>query len=195
MRGIYTILSISFALIASPLRAEPLYNKPVYNPETKSYFELYAPDPVGLLKGDQVQSIKWTVAAKMARARTHKGVRGRLAVVKTRQVHEFLRDTFQPNAAAWIGLRYWCKFKKLQWVTGEIYPTTAYAAWGQIWNEGAIYPGQKDTAGAICGFSVSDPGDHAGVHYWSIKQGFHWNANGRDKYWSAMFIEYPTGKP
>lgn len=194
MRLFASVATFSIAASSAALAAEALYNTPIYNPATKSYFELYSPDPSVLHEGNLIQHITWNVAKKMAERRKYHGTPGRLAVVKTRQVHEFLRDRFQPDHPAWIGLRYWCYFKKLQWVTGEVYPVTAFAKWGRVWNEGAIYPGQKDGQPAWCDTENKHSGMH-GVHYWSMSQGFFWNANGQDKYFSAMFIEYPTGKP
>jgi len=185
----------AFLLVAiAPVTAEPLYNKPVYNPETKSYFELFATNPEAArtrLSGGTAQW-KWRDAYRVAASRSYNGVRGRLAIVPSQSVHQFLRNTFEPNISAWIGLRYWCKFHKLQWVDGTLPESGAFAIWGPIWNQGTTSPDQsKDRA--PCDSSLKSL--HLGVHYWSTRDGFYWNANGYNKEFSAIFIEYPTGKP
>jgi len=185
-------VSILAVNISAPTKAEPVYNQPVYNSVSKSYFELYSPDatdpkkrPVSISGG-----IEWIHAAKMAQKKTFHGVQGRLAIVNTRQIHEFLRDTFQSAGPVWIGLRYWCRYRKLQWVTGSIHPRGSFQKWGRIWNQVAAAPsGQQKRA------NCPNSKQHTlGVHYWGVDQGFFWNANGRFKQFNALFIEYPTGK-
>ncbi|MHA1113153.1 MAG: hypothetical protein ACTSRY_01420, partial [Alphaproteobacteria bacterium] len=83
------------AILAVPsvAAAEQLLNTPVYNPETKSYFELHTDQPLedGKLVGyNRKYSIQWFIARRRARNLFHKGVRGHLAVVKSKSVNEFL---------------------------------------------------------------------------------------------------------
>ncbi len=130
-------------------------------------------------------------ARRSASNRQFKGVRGRLAVVNSRQVNDFLRDTFQPNQRAWIGLRYWCHFGVLQWVTGERLEPADYQNWGPVWNQTA-YPNTRSKC-------LRGKGSYMPVHYWPVGRvflgrGFHWNAIGMPKHWRSMLIEYPTGK-
>ena len=165
--------------------AAPLYNKPVYDPATKSYFELYFPDPEA--QPDSVQSFTWDQAVETAKEQWFKSVRGRLAVVKTRATNNFLLKTFRPDHNAWIGLRYRCDARVLQWVTGEIWPLTSYANWGPAWNVAGGSPFGKERA--TCG------GGSFGVHYWSQMGGFRWNANVSQARFVTMFIEFPTGEP
>ena len=54
-----------------PVTAEAQYNSPVYNPHTKSYFELRKDNQRGY----------WVDANSKAQSLSHKGARGRLAVV------------------------------------------------------------------------------------------------------------------
>jgi hypothetical protein len=177
---------------SAPINAEPLYNLPVYNPGSKSYFELYSPDatdpkkrPVPLSGG-----IDWIRAAKMAQKKSMKGVRGRLATVNTSQIHEFLPKTFDSAGPVWIGLRYWCRYRKLQWITGSIHPRGGFQKWGRIWNETAVAPTDPPKRAGCPNHKTHT----LGVHYWSVDQGFFWNSNGRFKQFNALFIEYPTGK-
>ena len=170
------------------------YNKPAYNPATKSYIELYSPD--ANLRGQVVRphgEINWEDAKRIAEKRYYKKVRGRLAVVKTREAHKFLQKHFKLVGPTWIGLRYWCRYRKLQWVTGDIHPLTGFALWGRIWNQEGGGPDGGNTRALGC---ESNPRNgHWGVHYWSSAQGYYWNANGTKKGFNALFIEYPTGKP
>jgi len=190
---IFIVFSSTQAVEAGP------YNKPIYNPDTKSYFELYNPQVKrpGAAKAvyDWRNNKDWPHAQTAAASKFFKGVRGRLAVVKTLKTHEFLRKHFVVGEPTWIGLRYWCSLNKLQWVTGEIHPLTAFNAWARKWNvEGADPKGRKDAQGCEKGRKGTRHRS-LGVHYWATKDGFLWNANGFDKAFTSLFIEYPTGKP
>ncbi|MGB8275853.1 MAG: C-type lectin domain-containing protein [Alphaproteobacteria bacterium] len=179
----FALPAVFATLVAAPAvsaYAKELCNKPVYNPDTKSYFELACPQ-----EGED-RRIEWHEAIKLAAKRVFKGVRGRLAVVKTQEVNDFLRDTFDPEAPPWIGLRYFCKYNKLLWVTGEVQPATAYSNWASPWNLNG-WPGHGDPA--MCGWLGYLP-----VHYWVPNYGFQWNANGQNKEFPRYFVEYPTGK-
>ncbi len=164
--------------------AKPLLDTPVYNPETKSYFELIQ---IGLgysIRGPSSPEIGWERARLFAMSRLYKGVPGRLAIVPSASVHEFLRDTFRPDWAAWIGLRYWCRYHKLQWVDGTELKPGSFQMWGPRWNvEGGS---SKNTETSQCN-------QYFPVHYWGVQGGFYWNANGQLKEFYMFFIEYPTG--
>ena len=196
------ILGLFAILVASAaVQAAPAYNTPFYNPETKSYFELYSPD-ANDPSNTQVKTfgqIGQKKALKIASGRFFKGVRGRLAVVKTQATHEFLAKHLRPEGSAWIGLRYFCFYKKLMWVTGEIHnPGKDFAKWGpRYWNAQGGSPQGTQRSQCIGG---SNPTRRAKsealpVHYWGMEHGFFWNANGFAKKFNAMIIEYPTGKP
>lgn len=168
-------------------RAEALLDTPLYNPETKSYFELVWVPPGWSIRGAEFAEISWERARQFAHQQTYKGVRGRLALVKSEATHHFLRR-FQPDRATWIGLRYWCHHGKLQLATGEFYPKTGYAGWDRNW----AVAGTKQTGNRPPVCTGNFP--YWPVHYWSIQEGFRWNANGTLKEWRYVFIEYPTGK-
>ena len=165
-----------------------LINTPVYNPETKSYFELArnVKDPK---YPEWRQTYQWPVAKVMASKREFKGVKGRLAVVQSKQTNDFLRETFKPDGPAWIGLRYWCFYHKLEWVTGEVIEPGDYQNWENPWN----VTGVSKTAGARWTCSDIDKAAFAPVNYWNVTEGFRWNGNGQRKTLSDFLVEYPTG--
>ena len=175
--------------------AAPVYNKPFYNPETKSYFELYSPefdDPNRTMSVRVYGGIGFDAAMKMAVKRRFKGVRGRLAVVKTRETDEFVIKHLRPAGSAWIGLRYYCRFKKFMWITGEILrPGKDFSNWHpRGWRFDGSSPGGGTPSWCPNGRTSALP-----VHYWGSRHGFHWNANGFAKQFNMMIIEYRTGKP
>jgi len=171
-----------------------LFNKPKYNPATKSYFELNSPDASDHSKKEVSLSgpIGWTKANVLAARRSYNGVRGRLAVVDSLQTHNFLRENFLPQLAAWIGLRYWCNFNKLQWVTGKFHKRGKFHRWGPVWNHSAKTPKDDPNQKSYC--ERRNNKHYFLVHYWGTQYGFFWNANGRHKEINALSIEYPTGK-
>jgi hypothetical protein len=182
------ITGLLIFLWGSSVNANGVFNKPKYNPATKSYFELYSPDASDPTKNRVSLSgpIGWTKANVLAARRSYNGVRGRLAVVDSLQTHNLLRENFRPQLAAWIGLRYWCNFNKLQWVTGKFH------RWGPVWNHSAKTPKDDPNQKSYC--ERRNNKHYFPVHYWGTQYGFFWNANGRHKEFNALFIEYPTGK-
>ena len=174
-------------LVAGPAIAEPLYDTPVYDPETGSYFELRRVPP-GYSQRGGTPATTWSKARVLARQSAYKGARGRLAIVKSGKLNDFLRETFNPDQGAWIGLRYWCEFNRLQWVTGELHDRAGYANWARIWNRDGGVGGER---------RVPECGPRSRfwpVHYWPAENGFRWNANGNKKEMRAFFIEYPLGQ-
>ena len=160
-----------------------LLDQPVYNPATKSYFELVT------VKGRGYRpDFNWQEARAAARQRIWRGARGHLAIVKSRQVHDFLRDTFRSNTPAWIGLRYMCKFNTLLWVNGDIHKRGAFSYWARVWNQG---PRSRATDQPMC---TGGAGGYWPIQYSPISQGFQWVARGIKKKFIAYFVEYNTGK-
>jgi hypothetical protein len=167
----------------------PVVYKAIYNPETKSYFELYQITVKDVATTGGIPDISWGEAKTLAESRAYKGARGRLAVVKTEETNKFIVKNLRPSGGTWIGLRYICSTRTLQWVTGEIWPLSSYTNWHSIWNSPLGGPG-NGSARANC---PSWP--YLGVHYWGADGGFKWNANGAPKRFYYMIIEFPTGKP
>lgn len=189
IRAFLLAITAMLTIAAGPVVAQQVINKPVYFPHSKSYFELVKTSPNAPVNSG-IGVLEWQEAKALAERRTHKGAQGRLAIIKDGETNAFLRTTFRPEEAAWIGLRYWCAFGKLQWVTGDEHPLTAYANWDVIWNRDAIgrnagngqNPCPRDVRGA-----------YLGVHYWPVNEGFYWNAHQAPKKFALFFVEYPTG--
>ena len=145
--------------------------KPIYNPETKSYFEL---------RVDLPKPPNWNTAARYARTKVFKGVRGRLAVVKDLQTHSFLQANFEIREEAWIGLRYFCSFRKLVWADGTEQPRTALKMWSKKWYRTDVRCGKQNI-------------QYMPIYYLPNAKGFRWQASGPAKYFVSYFVEYPTG--
>ncbi len=198
--GIYTAIAVCLAtgiscLASLPAFANGAFNKPVYNPDTKSYFELYSPDASDP-KINTVRNaghINYAEALHIAAKRSFKGVHGRLAIIKSKETHEFLAKQLHPSVSAWIGLRYYCRFKKLMWGNGTILKSGRdFAIWGpNTWNING--PSPRTSKQSECWRSTRD--FYLPVHYWPVEDGFKWNANDYAKEFNAVIIEYRTGKP
>jgi hypothetical protein len=130
-------------------------------------------------------SVRWYQANSLAFAMSFQGRRGRLAIVPNREVYEFLRDTFRIDAEAWIGLRYWCNYKKFTWLNGETHKLSNFQIWGAPWNIGGSH--RYESSPLVCSPSVQ----YWPVHYWRTEYGFNWNANGDKKEMPLFFVEYP----
>jgi hypothetical protein len=187
-----TVLSLPLAGFSSPAlacaeaRPSPgiaekgvLYDTPIYDPGSKRYFALmWARNPQDIYRG-----ANWAKANTDAKARQFKGVQGRLAVIDTPEVHSFLMQTFHPPCEAWIGVRYWCGPRQLEWTTGQYWKPGSFQAWDRAWkqDEYSCKPGDKP--------------EYMPVAYSATANGFRWIGKGPGKEYFAYFIEYPTGKP
>ena len=188
-RGYILFVFCLLADVASPLRAAELLNTPVYDPASKSYFEMVN-GRNGLVVGyGSHEGPKWSEAYSLAEERVYKGVRGRLAVVKSNATHEFLMRTFQPETNVWIGLRYWCLSEKLQDVTGAYLDKSTFMPWAQNWRPDPF----------TCEL---DPYTHRPradnympIAYNGIGSGFRWFGETPSKRFYYFFVEYPTGSP
>jgi len=159
-----------------------IFDQPVYNPATRSYFEL------ATVKGRGYRpDFNWEEARAAARQRVWRGVHGHLAIVKSRQVHDFLRYTFRSSRSAWIGLRYMCAFNTLIWVNGDIQKRSGFSYWASEWYQGTLSRAndQPPCRGA---------GWYWPVYYENVSKGFRWVAKGKEKKFVAYFVEYNTGK-
>ncbi len=152
-----------------------LLDTPVYNEQTKSYFSLKR---FHVTYGGK----NWSAANKAARRSYYKGVSGRLAVVKSREVEDFLIKTFRPPSPSWIGLRFFCKFRKLVWLTGETHPLIAYSNWHAKWYRTRVNCDQTANISWMP------------VYLTPNLTGPRWQAPGPAKYMMYYFVEYPTGK-
>ena len=132
-------------------------------------------------------------ALRLASKRTYKDRRGRLAIVDSKEVNDFLRDTFKPSTLTWIGLRYWCGRGRLERSDGSVQKLSQYSNWATPWNTSG-----SDRIQVVDGkprpplrLTCYDKTQAWGVHYWSLADGFQWNANGWLKHGWLMFVEYP----
>lgn len=147
---------------------------PIYDPGSKRYFAMMASDP---------QHTTWDNVYQQARGLYYKGVQGRLAIVDSIEVHEFLLMHWPLKyfEDAWIGMRYLCHARKLIWSDGKVYQRNGFEAWDKNWKQDVYF----------CG-DVNDPNDWAPIAY---SPQFTWIAKGRHKGYRWYFIEYPTGHP
>jgi hypothetical protein len=158
--------------------AGQLVGIPVYDAESKRYFALMKPQL------EPQYFTMWPEVEKQAEAHSYKGVKGRLAIVDSDEVHEFLLKTFRPNQYQyiWIGLRYLCRTKQLMWSDGRIAKPGGFQPWNAKWTPDP--------------YTCNDPNradDFAPVAYTPFMKS--WIALGRNKGYPWYFIEYPTGQP
>ena len=153
---------------------------PIYNPATKSYFQLFDDN---LLPGN------WEAARKRAATKSYNGVRGRLAVVDSMETHNFILRNFGLNwreASVWIGLRYWCSVRMLQWEGGLPYSpseSSHFKMWHSHWS-------RSDSN--ACGADKSRKVGYAPVYYRNIGGTIRWQAVGAAKYFKAYLVEFAT---
>jgi hypothetical protein len=152
-------------------------NKPAYDPVSKRYFELVSLEAAG--------DGTWLKTEKFAEDQFFMGVHGRLAIVDSIEIHEFLLRTFRPNYSQWIwiGLRYLCRQRQLQWSDGSLWKVGSFEAWDTNWKQDIYFCAGTD-----------DPNDWAPVAY-APTPNFRWIGKGRGKGYEWAFIEFPTGHP
>lgn len=151
---------------------------PVYNPASKSYFQL--------LKGTGSHN-RWTDALEQARAQVYRGVPGRLAVIDRAETHEFVMENFDVSREIWVGLRYWCEFRMLEWVGLRPYSPTdpdRFQFWHTPWSRGdqGCLPGSRGSQAFM------------GVYYQPLgKRNARWQAVRKGKGFGQLLVEFPTG--
>jgi hypothetical protein len=180
---LFTIACLSASFGVAVAVGEPVFGRPIYDPNTKSYFELVQ---VPFRNYNGRYECSWGDADKLARQRVYKGVHGRLAVVKSEETHEFLLQKFDvPQAEVWIGLRYWCSIRQLQYTDGTIWKRGMFSAWDQRWDQSGVTP---------CAEWITDKKQqYMPVAYSKRENGFRWIAKEWHKFYEIFFVEYPTG--
>ncbi len=152
---------------------------PIYNPASESYFQLL---------WLTTERPNWGSAHVAASSRTFKGVRGRLAVIDRPETHQFILQNFEVNEEIWIGLRYWCRFRMLQWNDLEPYSPAdpgRFHAWHPRWYR--VTPS--------CSSWRSKELQYKPVYYQPLGGGnARWQASGPAKFFERFLIEYPTGE-
>jgi len=179
LAAVLTIIGSTFAATAE----EVGYNTPVYDPVAKRYFAIVdGHNPQDIYRG-----INWIHAYAQAQTREFHGVRGRLAIVDSLEVHEFLMRTFRPKSETWVGLRYMCLAHKLETSAGRALAKNSFQAWDPNWNQDSYHCNQPEEAKPQDKFEP--------VAYTPVDKGFRWIVKGWGKEYFAYFIEFPTGQP
>jgi hypothetical protein len=159
---------------------EPKQSKPFYNPASKSYFQLF---------DDNIHPGHWQAARERATQKVFKGVHGRLAVIDSQETHNFVMQHFGltwRDASVWIGLRYWCSVRMLQWEGSRPFPPSepgAFSLWHTPWSrlgDDACLSGESRKAG----FSP--------VYYRNIAGVVRWQAVAAAKYFDLYLVEFVT---
>jgi hypothetical protein len=179
-----TLICLFCVLYSTPLWAAeyPYPNSPVYNPHSKSYFQLFA---------DNENPGNWEAARTRAGTKSFKGVRGRLAVINSAETHDFVLQTFQltrRKVSVWIGLRYWCSARLLQWEADRPFSPSDpehFKMWHSQWSR------SDENA---CNFAKSVRAGFAPVYYRTIGNVTRWQAAGAAKYFSYYLVEFPIGE-
>ena len=129
--GFFLLFALGVAGLAkakpqyNPAKATPKFSEIVYDKVSGSYFQ-YVLYPTG-------KEQNWLTVRRQAESFSYKGIQGRLALVPNQEVSDFLRQTFKPRHFVWIGLRYFCQYRKLMWVTGEILDRKSFQRWAGQW--------------------------------------------------------------
>lgn len=139
-----------------------------YHSNSQAYFRLY-------------KSTKpWGEAEKFATQSIYKGRQGRLAIIDTPEKHRWVVETFDFSKRdyaniIWIGLRYWCSFRKLMWVDGELLEPGDFSVWSAQWYRTNVRCGKVDI-------------DYMGVYYTAKNR---WQAAGQPKWGDHFLVEFP----
>lgn len=177
-----SVLAIVFAgLVGFPSIAAAAGWKnqgPIFDPKTKSYFELRVDNKRGGNKPN------WQQAHANASRLFHEGRRGRLAVIKNLDTLQFVRENFSVDHPTWIGLRFYCQFRKLIWVTGEIHSLRDSKLWHRQW-----YRNQQTR----CRANTPKAGGYMPVYLTPKTDGpVAWQASGAAKFFDYYMVEYPA---
>ncbi len=145
--------------------------EPVYNGATKSYFQL--------VTVPARRTVRWNSARAQARGMVFNGVRGRLAVVDSAEIMEFVRDNFEVAEPTWVGARLLCKPRKLLWENAKIQQRSDYARWHERWASSAR---QCPAVRYMPLFLTAE------------REGFYWRASEPRQGLKYALVEFATGK-
>ncbi|PCJ44709.1 MAG: hypothetical protein COA81_00075 [Alphaproteobacteria bacterium] len=173
---IFSSISLSFGEVGrkTPNLEGTVSAGPYYNPASKSYFELFR-----MQKKPGLQT-RWFGAKALAEKQYFKDTRGRLAIIKDLDTHQFLLQNFSAKNY-WIGLQYFCNTQTLKWVDGTNATRSKFTAWDTEWSNTYIR----------CGNMGYMP-----VHYTTATttKALRWRASGPNKGYALFLVEYPTGR-
>lgn len=169
-----TLSTIGLAGVNSDAKANAVTSKPVSRVVVcgdSAYQMVKATTDAGR------SGVRWAEAQAEARRITHEGQRGRLAIIPNMQVHACVSERLVPKAKeeAWIGLRYWCPYRQMQWTTGEIREHGKPSPWAPKWSRYGTCQTQ-----------------YVGVYYTPASK--RWQAVEATKRFRYMLVEYPPSK-
>ncbi len=126
----------------------------------------------------------WEDARSLAAERTYKGRHGRLAMLDSAELQNWVLGTFDLpergyNGNTWIGIRYWCSFRKLTDIDGATYSFQSFSAWDTPW--------YRD-GGTRCEINQKLP--YMGVYIQGTAS--RWRAAGFLKRYPNFLVEYPA---
>ncbi len=178
--GTFVVMLILLCMaVTTAFAAEKPGDPPIYNPASKSYFQLL------WLTTDKAN---WRSAHRAAGSRIFKGVRGRLAVIDRPETHQFILQNFDLTHPTWIGLRYWCRFRMLEW--NDLRPYSPgdpgrFHAWHPQWY----------SKSPKCGDWWARESAYMPVFYRPHgERNARWQAIGPAKFFPRFLVEYPTGE-
>lgn len=178
--GLLTALVLALLSASSDAQASGQYGKVLYFEPAGRYFEL-----VKVTRAESksyIPEFNWEEADRAARMRVYKGIHGRLASIETQAIHTFVFENLQPDEWTFIGLRYFCKLRKLMWSSGKSLERGQFQAWHAQWD-------QSETAGCV---KSTGEADWMPVAYSPSREGFRWVAKGARKKYYAYIVEYPA---
>ena len=177
--------SLVFCGFVCTAQAQTASTQPIYDPVSKSYFQLF---------NDNKHPGTWAAARVRAESKIYKRIRGRLAEVRNPEIHEFILNHFDIKSErvdVWIGLRYWCKLRMLQWGRSKPFSPSEpnqFRAWHAVWQR------HPDLPGGVCGMTASSSAGYVPVHYRTLNGVTRWQASGIAKFFSYYLVEYPAGE-
>lgn len=177
----FAVLLISLCIAGTAAHSAAMPgDPPIYNAASKSYFQL-------LTQTTQKQS--WRFAYAAALSKTFRGVRGRLAVIDRPETHQFILRNFDLTRPIWIGLRYLCRFRMLEWNGSRPY------APGDPGHFHAWHPQWYRNTQTMCASGRSLEESYMPFYYETIGvRNARWQASGPAKFFGRFLVEFPTGE-
>ncbi|WP_200341269.1 C-type lectin domain-containing protein [Rhodovibrio sodomensis] len=158
-------LASASAVSAQRINTQPASDVVTCGDSAYQLFRATTPDGSG---------VQWKEAVNKAPRLRHHGRNGRLAIIPNMRVHACVSEKLLPKAReeAWIGLRYWCNYRTLQWLSGDIRPHEKRSPWAVQWSRYGTCRTQ-----------------FTGVYYTTSTK--RWQAVEQDKRFRYMVVEYP----
>ncbi|MGF1606314.1 MAG: C-type lectin domain-containing protein [Rhodothalassiaceae bacterium] len=104
---------------------------PIYEESSDTYFQFFRDFRTNR------HGMRWEEARLFASRARYNGRKGRLVIIDTPEKYEAIISNFPlqyvSNNYTWIGLRYWCLNRRLQWVDGGTPGRSAFSVWHAQW--------------------------------------------------------------